>query len=186
MAKKQTKDQKIAALEADAANLRAIAREALNESAFAREQLAAIKASPADSRFCARLADVVFVDKSTAERNAVGYDDVAERVCALLAIEEAAEELVQEVTGISNNPKPLDRQIDEAKSKAYDLNRTQESFDGLPSDWAEWAEWIEANTFAPADIDRMVELLDLLGLSGNRLNAVLASADIPTALKAYK
>ena len=180
--KRQTKDQKIAALEADAENLRNIALEALRERDDARADLASITTSPADSRFCARLANVVFVDLGTAERNAVGVDDVAARVCALLATEEAAKELCQAVLEISNNAAPLEKQIEAAKLRVYDLQRTREAWAGLPSNYADWADWIDATTFEPADIDRMADLLELLGLSDRSRDYVLQSADMPTAL----
>jgi hypothetical protein len=73
----------------------------------------------------------------------------------------------------------------EKKIAAYVETHTEEEskLAALPEAWRENLAWIEQTEFEPADIDRVVELLALLGFSGARLQYVLAATDMAQALE---
>jgi len=69
-----------------------------------------------------------------------------------------------------------------SKQDAVAMN---EAFEELPEVWREpdALAWLQETPLTPADIDRMLELFDLLGYSGQRLQFVLTSADRALSLK---
>jgi antitoxin component HigA of HigAB toxin-antitoxin module len=86
---------------------------------------------------------------------------------------------IKEVT--ASYKKALDAAIEKAVTDE-DESEIAAKLNALPEAWQENLAWIEQTEFEPADIDRMVELLDLLGLSGKQLQYVLCSNDMSRTL----
>jgi hypothetical protein len=180
MAKKPTLAQQLADMRADNDRLQRSLIETLRERDGARAALA----SPDSDKWRLVLAGQAYPDENAIS---VSWDDLARWFA------QHQEEMTAIKTAIDAECKTCGidmRQTTQAtiEDLGTQLHEANEKINALPNDdlLDTWCDWIRETTFDPDEIDRMVELLDLLGLSGNRLNAVLASADIPTALKAYK
>jgi hypothetical protein len=88
--------------------------------------------------------------------------------------------IVKEVTKAFKNAVQKRAVKEASKQDAVAMN---EAFEELPEVWQENLEWLQETTLEPRDIDRMVELFDLLGYSRQRLQFMLTSGDMALALK---
>ena len=180
MAKKPTKDEQIARLMSENATLERDIQTFRRDMEAARAALA----SPDSDKWRLVLAGQAYPDENAIS---VSWDDLARWFA------QHQKEMTAIKTAINAECKTCGiniRQTTQAKIEdlGTQLHEANEKINALPNDdlLDTWCDWIRETTFDPDEIDRMVELLDLLGISGNRLNAVLSSSDIPAALKAYK
>jgi len=90
---------------------------------------------------------------------------------------------VQRFTGV-RTPRTDLEVLDAIDTEVGGMQEAKETLEALPTGWEEWKD-LMASTMSPADVDAMVELLDLLGFSGTRLACVLASPDMAGAIKRY-
>jgi hypothetical protein len=196
MTKRQNSKQKIAFLESEIAAYRQMALDRARERDDAQDEvvnlncrMAGASTAPADAQLCRRLAETIFADSivdGSAKAETFSPDDVARRVYELSRDEvQRSDDLreLMDVCGI-NNTKMMNvtEQIAALKAQVYQWQTTQESYDALPDNYGDWCDWIKLTTFEPIDVDRMTDLLDLLGLSGKHLDYVLQSSDLGAAL----
>jgi multidrug efflux pump subunit AcrA (membrane-fusion protein) len=171
-----------------------------------RAQLDAIAADPEDGKLCARLATILYPDddpKTITIRDVVMVcEDRAETKAKIAKrYRDTAAQLDGDIdTGLS--PEELAEAIFEAASLAArakaELEELQEAASGAgittnvrhnrgeDHDLKALIEWFKQGKRTTAEWDRLAELVDLLGLSGNRLAFVLGASDMPSALRAIK
>jgi hypothetical protein len=88
--------------------------------------------------------------------------------------------VVKEVT--ASYKKVLDSAIEKAVTD-HEEGECAAKIAALPEAWQESFDWIEQTEYEPADIDRLTELLELIGFTPHRLQFVLTSADMAHALQ---
>ena len=195
MAKKQTKDEIIAAQAAQIENLNQVALNSLRERdnakadvEAAKRQLNAIAQSPQDAKLHARLAAILFPDDDPRTLHA---DDLA-NMClrhtdrdARISkwYKDAAKQLDVDT---DLDCETLAEAIFEASAEAARAKQTLETLQseaGGEEELAALVAWNKTSERTPEEWDRLAELVDVLGWSSNRLAYVLGSSDLQSSLR---
>jgi hypothetical protein len=196
---KQTQKQRIAAQAAQIENLNLIALDSLRERDDAKAELETVKGqlnavslSPDDAKLHARLAAILFPDDDPTTLHA---DDLAHKCLRNSAedariakwVKDTAMQLDESIdTDLS--PEELAEAIhDAARDAAIAKKRleTRQEDAGGEDELDDLCHWHKNSGKTIEEWDRLAELVDLLGLSGNRLAFVLGASDMQSALRHY-
>jgi hypothetical protein len=72
--------------------------------------------------------------------------------------------------------------MDKVDTEICKLQEAKETVDSLPTGWEEWKD-LMSSSLEPAEVERMIELLELLGLEGKKLAYVLQSTDLTIGIE---
>jgi hypothetical protein len=183
---KQTKDQKIAALEAQVKHAEGIALDVMRDRDDARSVLAAVTiGAKGDDIQRLRLAALAFPqdDPST-----VSWDELAR--CYTNRERDKSDELalarkIGDEYGI-NSSKDLDMPelLEGMAEKLAEAREEHEKLEALPEGWEEWAAFVKDNPdLEPNDVAQAMRVLEILGLNSFQRMCVLTSDDMAYTLK---
>jgi hypothetical protein len=181
--------ERLAKAEAEAARLSSVVDEQaeLIQRERREKRALATQVSLGPDGMRARIAQLlVTLDDVDAKPDAWSWDNICDVIMARMQDLESSVEYAKSMaqnTDCYDAKRSLPEALDKIESAIGKLQEAQQTVDGLPDTYVDWLDMMKGD-LTPNDVDRMIALLEILGLSGAPLRRILQSADMAHALQA--